>query len=204
MDVPFHIHIEEQRREIHECTGAYAVGPLRLMLRQLPIGRHFTAIHCTHSSPDDLRELVSRGGRICVCPSTEGNLADGVPLVPEIRQSGGKLCIGSDCNLRIAMTEDLRWLEFAQRLANERSGIVVDGVGQVAPALFELATVNGAQSLHLQSGSVAPGNHADLIAIDLNHPSLLGATAESLLHAFIFGCGNEPIQQVWVGGQPVI
>ncbi len=204
LDVPFHIHVEEQRREIHECMAAYGVGPLRLMLRQLPIDRHFTAIHCTHSTPDDLRELVSRGGRICVCPSTEGNLADGLPALPEIRQAGGKLCIGSDCNLRICVTEDLRWLEFAQRLANERSGMIVDGDGHVAPALFELATVNGADSLKLRTGSIEAGNFADLIAIDLNHPSLFGATPESLLHGFIFGSGNGPIDQVWVGGHPLI
>lgn len=204
LDVPFHIHVEEQRREIHECMAAYGVGPLRLMLRQLPIDGHFTAIHCTHSAPDDLRELVSRGGRVCLCPSTEGNLADGLPELREIREAGGKLCIGSDCNLRICMSEDLRWLEFAQRLANERSGIVVDGEGQVAPALFDLATVNGADALKLPAGSIETGKLADLVAIDLNHPSLVGATADSLLHAFVFGCGNGPIKQVWVGGQPLI
>jgi formimidoylglutamate deiminase len=200
MDVPFHIHVEEQRQEVVDCVAAYGARPLRLMLDRLPIDARFTAIHCTHSDPGDLRELVSRGGGVCLCPSTEGNLADGVPEVEVMRASDARVAIGSDCNLRLCMCEDLRWLEYAQRLTRETSGNVVDTEGRGAPALFELATVHGAASLHLNAGSIAPGRFADFFTIDLNHPSLAGVDAEGLMHAFVFGCGNGPVDQVGVGG----
>jgi formiminoglutamate deiminase len=200
MEVPFHIHVEEQRQEIADCVAAYGTRPLRLMLDRLPVDDRFTAIHCTHSDGVDLRELFSRGGGVCLCPSTEGNLADGVPKLDVMRAGSGRIAIGSDCNLRLCMSEDLRWLEYAQRLTKEKSGNVVDEQGRVGPALFELATVNGAAALRLAAGSIAPGRLADLFTIDLKHPSLTGADAESLMHTFVFGCGNGPIDQVWVGG----
>jgi formimidoylglutamate deiminase len=204
LDVPFHIHVEEQRQEIQECRDAYGMGPLRLLLNRLAIDDRFTAIHLTHSEAGDLRELFARGGRVCLCPSTEGNLADGLPKLPEMRASGEAICIGSDCNLRLCMTEDLRWLEFSHRLANEKSGQVMDSEGRVAPALFGLATVNGAGALRLPVGSIAAGHLADLVAIDMKHPSLAGADAQSLLHSLIFGCGNGPVRRVWVNGNEII
>ena len=204
MDLPFHIHVEEQRQEIADCVASHGTRPLRLMLDRLPIDDRFTAIHCTHSEADDLRELFARGGGVCLCPSTEGNLADGIPKLDVMRSSGARVAIGSDCNLRLCMSEDLRWLEYAQRLTKERSGNVVDEQGRVGPALFELATVNGAAALRLAVGSIAAGRLADFFTIDVNHPSLMGADAESLMHAFVFGCGNGPIDQVWVGGRTTV
>jgi formimidoylglutamate deiminase len=140
---------------------------------------------------------------VCLCPSTEGNLADGLPKLGAMRASGARIAIGSDCNLRLCMVEDLRWLEYVHRAANEKSGIVVDAEGRVAPALFELATVNGAGSLRLPIGSIEPGKFADLVTLDLNHTSLAGADAHNLMHTFVFGCGNGPVDQVWMGGKAV-
>jgi formimidoylglutamate deiminase len=203
-DVPFHVHVEEQRQEIRDCVEAFGVGPLQLLTQRLAIDERFTAIHCTHSEPEDLREFFDRGGRVCLCPSTEGNLADGLPKLREMREAGARIAIGSDCNLRLCMTEDLRWLEFAHRLANEKSGNVVGDDGHVGPALFEMATRNGAGALKLPVGSIAPGNWADLASINLDHPSLVGIDDDSLMHALVFGCGNEPVDSVWVGGKQVI
>ncbi|MGH7175774.1 MAG: formimidoylglutamate deiminase [Tepidisphaeraceae bacterium] len=201
--IPFHIHVEEQPREIEDCVRHYGKRPLRLLLDRLKIDRNFTAIHCTHSTPDDLRELASRGGRGCLCPSTEGNLADGIPGLRDMRQAGMRLCMGSDCNLRISMNEDLRWLEFVSRVSSQSSGIVVDEHGDPARALFEIATTGGAESLGLNRGAIGAGRQADLFALNLRHPSLIGCTPEGLLHAFIFGCGNGPVDRVWVGGSAV-
>jgi formimidoylglutamate deiminase len=159
-----------------------------------------TAIHCTHSSPEDLREFIARGGRICLCPITEGNLSDGFPDLPTIRASGGKVCVGTDSNIRIAMTEELRWLEFAQRLRREQRGIVVDGSHRTAPALLQIGTINGTESIGLNAGAIAPGKLADLIAIDLDHPSMRGCTEDSILDSLILGSGSGPISHVWVGG----
>jgi cytosine/adenosine deaminase-related metal-dependent hydrolase len=174
---------------------------MRLLLDNLRIDEHVTAIHCTHSKPEDLREFASRGGRVCVCPITEGNLSDGFPDVPLMRESNVPICIGTDSNVRLSMMEELRWLEFGQRLRREKRGIVVDKAGSCASALLELGTRNGAAALGIEAGEIAAGRFADLIAVDLDHPSIRGAQEpEAILDSLIFGSGNGPIDQVWVGG----
>lgn len=200
-NLPFHIHVEEARKEISDCVSAYGANPLKVLLDQIKIDDRVTAIHCTHSSPDELREFISRGGRICLCPITEGNLSDGFPDVPTIRAAGGKICIGTDSNIRLCMNEELRWLEFAQRLRREQRGIVVDDSYRTASALMRIGSSNGAESIGLNAGAIAPGNLADLIAVDLDHPSMRGCDEDSILDSLILGSGNGPIDHVWVGGQ---
>jgi formimidoylglutamate deiminase len=202
--LPFHIHIEEARKEIDDCRAAHGMNPLALLLDRLKIDDSFTAIHCTHSTADDLREYLSRGGRICLCPLTEGNLSDGFPDVPTIRECGGQLCFGTDSNIRISANEELRWMEFAQRLRRERRGVIADTSGSSAAKLHEIGTRSGARALGLRGGGIAPGNPADLIAIDLDHLSMRGATDDAILDSLIFGCGNGPIDHVWVAGNLLV
>lgn len=200
-DLPFHIHVEEARKEISDCIAAYGANPLKVLLMEIKIDDCVTAIHCTHSTPDDLHEFISRGGRICLCPVTEGNLSDGFPDVPAIRAAHGNLCIGTDSNIRLCMNEELRWLEFAQRLRREQRGIVVDDSHRTATALMRIGTSNAAESIGLNAGKIAPGNFADLVAVDLDHPSMRGCNEDSILDSLILGSGNGPIDHVWVGGQ---
>jgi formiminoglutamate deiminase len=202
-DLPFHIHVEEVRKEISDCIAAYGANPLKVLLDRIDIDDRVTAIHCTHSSPDDLREYISRGGRVCLCPITEGNLSDGFPDLPTIRGADGKICIGSDSNIRISMTEELRWLEFGQRLRREQRGIVVDQSHRTSPPLLAIGTVNGAESLGLNAGTIAAGKLADLIAVDLDHSSMRGCDEDSILDSLILGSGNGPMDHVWVGGKLV-
>jgi formimidoylglutamate deiminase len=197
-NMPFHIHVEEARKEIEDCVAAHGTNPMRLLLDRIKIDEHVTAIHCTHSTPEDMKEWTSRGGRICLCPITEGNLGDGFPHVHAQHS-----CIGSDSNIRISMIEELRMLEFGQRARREKRGIVVDESGNHASVLLQLGTVNGAASLGVDVGRIGVGAPADLFTIDLGHPSLAGCDAESLLDGLIFGCGNGPVDQVWVAGNAV-
>jgi formimidoylglutamate deiminase len=198
---PFHVHVEEQRKEIEQCVAAYGKNPLRLMLDELPIDARFTAIHCTHSKPEDLAQLAACGSSACLCPITEGNLADGLANVPSMRSARLRICTGSDSNIRIGMTEELRWLEFAQRLSREQRGVITDNAGRCATGLFTLGTLNGADALHINSGAIAPGRFADLITIDLDHPSMRGADDDAILDSLILGTGNGAIDQIWVNGQ---
>lgn len=197
---PFHIHVEEVRKEIDDCRAASGQTPMRLLLDNLRIDERVTAIHCTHSTTEDLDEWIARGASICVCPITEGNLSDGFADVPHIRARGGRVCFGSDCNIRICVTEELRMLEFSQRLRREQRGIVVDVDGGCAAALMEIGTINGAHALDVPAGAIEVGKHADLLTINLDHPLMLGAGDEATADSFIFGCGNAPIDQVWVAG----
>jgi cytosine/adenosine deaminase-related metal-dependent hydrolase len=194
------MHVEEQRREIEECRAAYGKSPLRLLLDELPCDARFTAIHCTHSDPANLAQLAACGGSACLCPLTEGNLGDGVADLPAMKRAGLRLCIGSDSNIRIGMTEELRWLEFVQRVTREQRGMIIDSAGRCATGLFKIGTSRGAESLHVNAGEIAPGKLADLISVDLDHPSMCGADDDAILDSLILGSGNGAIDQVWVNG----
>lgn len=193
-DLVFHIHVEEQRREIQDALAYYGRRPMQLLLETLGTATDVTAVHCTHTDPEDMGRFLAGGGTVCICPLTEANLGDGIP--GPIRA----VCLGSDSNARISMLEEMRWLEYAQRLAAESRGMLRDHAGQVARVLFEAATVNGAQALGVDAGRIAPGCWADFVAIDLGAPSLAGWEPDMLLESLVFGAGDEAIAATCVGG----
>ncbi len=197
----FHMHVEEQLKEIEECNQAYGHSPMALLNDQLNIDNNFTAVHCTHTNHEDMKRFAVAGGNVCICPLTEANLGDGIADVPGIIEAGGHVCVGTDSNSRLCMTEELRWLEYAQRLSGQSRGVYRDANGSVSMSLWNSATINGAQSLGIHAGTIEVGQLADFIAIDLNSPTLIGWTPESLLDSFIFGTGNEAIVGVCVGGR---
>jgi formimidoylglutamate deiminase len=160
-----------------------------------------TAIHCTHTTATDLARYVDAGGRICCCPLTEGNLGDGIPELRAVPAAWSRLCLGSDSNLRISPIEDMRWLEYGQRLRGELRGALPDTDGAVVPVLLAAATEGGAAALGLEAGRIAPGAWADLVAVDLSSPTLVDLPPERILDAVVFGGGNEAIAGTWVGGR---
>jgi formimidoylglutamate deiminase len=199
--LPFHMHVEEQPQEVADCVHHYGKPPMALINERLKINPMFTAVHCTHTAGADMEEYLAAGGNVCINPLTEGNLGDGIPNVPRILKNGGRIALGSDSNLRICWTEEMRWLEYGQRLSSLQRGICVDEAGGVARKLFEMATINGARSLGLKAGRIQPGHAADFFVIDLGADSLIGWTDETLLDCFIFGSGNQAIAAACVGGR---
>ena len=198
--LPFHIHVEEQRKEIEECRHAYGRAPMAVILDALGRG-DFTAIHCTHTADRDMEAFLAAGGRVCLCPLTEGNLGDGIPALSLPHATGGRLCLGSDSNARLSMLEDMRWLEYGQRLKGEMRGALADRDGSVAQSLLEAATIGGSRALGLEVGRIAPGAWGDFAVVNLESPSLLGVAPARLLDALIFGAGNEVIAGTFVGGR---
>ncbi|MBK8914801.1 MAG: formimidoylglutamate deiminase [Phycisphaerales bacterium] len=196
-----HIHVEEQRREVEDCVRALGTNPLRWMLDQLPLGERWCIVHGTHSTADDLRAYARTGGRHCVCPITEGNLGDGIALLPEMLARPGAVCIGTDSNVRLDPAEELRWLEFVQRLAAQRRGVVKTPEGRVGARLLEIGTRNGVAALGLATGEIAAGLAADFVAIDISDVSLRGCAAENLLDAYLLGSGAQAVREVCVGGR---
>ena len=199
--LPFHIHVEEQRKEIEEAVAAYGRSPMRLLLDELPTFEGLTAVHCTHTAPADMAAFLQRGGRVCVCPLTEANLGDGIPDLSAPHAVGGRLALGSDSNARISPIEEMRWLEYGQRLRAERRGALADARGGVAACLLEAATSGGAAALGTGSGRIEPGEWADFVAVDVNAVPLAGEPAEGLLEAIVFGGGNEVVAGTFVGGK---
>jgi formimidoylglutamate deiminase len=199
--LPFHVHVEEQRGEIEECVAAHGEPPMALLTKTFPTLEGTVAVHCTHTRADDLEAFVEAGGTVCICPLTEANLGDGLPDLTAVVGFSDSLCLGTDSNARIAMTEEMRWLEYGQRLRHEKRGVVTDEEGLAGRALLSLATRGGALAVGVEAGAIAPGLRADLAALDLDAPELAECDADTLLDAWIFGAGNRAIAGTWVGGQ---
>lgn len=199
-DAVFHIHLEEVVAEIDDSREFHGTTPMRLLLDNGVIDDRVTAIHCTHSGETDLRDYAMAGGRICLCPNTEGNLGDGIPDLATIRDAEIPLSIGTDLNSRIAPTEDLRWIEYVQRIHRTMRGAVVAD-GRSGPPLLGIGTVNGAESLGIEAGRIAPGRLADFVAVDLGHRTLEAIAPDSMIEAIVFGTGPEAVSGTCVGGR---
>jgi formimidoylglutamate deiminase len=200
-DLPFHIHVEEQEREIEEVIAYYGQRPMALLLETLGTATDLTAVHCTHTDAEEMDRFLSAGGTVCLCPLTEGNLGDGIATVPRVPPQRRAFCLGSDSNARISHIEEMRWMEYAQRLATENRGILRDGEGNVARVLLEAATAGGAKALGVEAGRIEPGLWADFAAIDLESPLIAGWTPETLLESVIFGATEEVVAATCVGGE---
>jgi formimidoylglutamate deiminase len=196
----FHMHVEEQERELEDCRVAYGAPPMALLVERMEVSERFTAVHCTHTAPRDMERFLAAGGNVCICPLTEANLGDGIADLPAILARGGRVSLGTDSNARISMLEEMRWLEYAQRLRLERRGVCVDGEGDVARVLLAAATANGARALGLDAGRIAAGALADFVVVDLDAPALRGASDDDLLATLVFGAGDETLAEVCVGG----
>jgi formimidoylglutamate deiminase len=198
--VPFHMHLEEQRGEIAETIAAYGRTPSRLLCDELEASAELTAVHCTHTSPADMAAFLARGWRACVCPLTEANLGDGLPDLSALHESGGRISLGTDSNARISLLEEMRWLEYGQRLRRELRGALTDVDGGVAATALAAATSGGAAALGIEAGTIAAGAWADFVAIDLTAPALADVPETGLLDAIVFGADNGVIAGTFVGG----
>lgn len=197
----FYMHIEEQAKEIEDCITHYSKRPMQLINDKLQIDDAFTAVHCTHTNPDDMDEFLGAGGNVCICPLTEANLGDGIADIPGILNSNGRVCLGTDSNARISFIEEMRWLEYVQRLAREKRGVCTDDNGNCANELWQMATTNAAHSLAIQAGKIISGNVADFVAIDLEHQTLAGFSDATLLDAIIFGSSDGVVVETCVNGK---
>ncbi|HYI10376.1 MAG TPA: formimidoylglutamate deiminase [Thermoanaerobaculia bacterium] len=185
-----HMHVEEQRREIEECVAAYGATPMQLLNDRLPSCDGLTAVHATHSTPADLERFLDRGGSVCITPLTEANLGDGIPDVTPLQPLPDRLSLGTDSNARISLIEEMRWLEYTQRLKSENRGVFRDEEGRNAPRLLHFATVAGARSLGIDAGRIEPGAVADFVSVEGDS-----------LEAVIFGSGDDAVTATCVGGQ---
>ena len=200
-DTVFHLHLEEVVKEIEDCGRRHDRTPMRLALEHGVIDERTTAVHCTHSTAEDLRDFGAAGGRICLCPNTEGNLGDGICDLATMREAGIDVSIGTDLNSRIAPAEDLRWIEYVQRVRHQMRGGVIDAEGRTGRALLDIGTRNGAASLGVEAGEIAPGRLADFVAVDLEHRTLEGVGPDHLAEAIVFGTGPACLAGTCVGGR---
>jgi formimidoylglutamate deiminase len=202
--LPLHVHADEQRAEIEQCQAAHGCTPIELLERFGALGAKTTIVHATHASTIEIALLAQHGCTVCVCPTTEGDLGDGIAPYAELLAAQIPLAIGSDSNTRLDPIEELRWAEYSARMHYQRRRVLVAGeLASPGPLLLEYGTRCGAAALGLETGVIAPGMPADFVAVDLNHPSLAGWNAEDFLDVLLFGSSSSVIKLTWVQGKKV-
>jgi formimidoylglutamate deiminase len=202
--LPFHIHADEQMAEIEQCQQAQGCTPIALLERNGALGPQTTIVHATHASQEEIALLAQRRAGVCVCPTTEGDLGDGIAPYAELVAAHIPLSIGSDSNTRLDPLEELRWAEYSARMRYQRRRVLVPNeMAAPGPLLLTYGTRAGAAALGLQTGSIAPGMAADFVAVDLHAPSLANWTAEDFLDLLFFGASSQVFTQTWVQGRKV-
>lgn len=202
--LPLHVHADEQIIEIEQCMATYDCTPIELLERFEVLGPLTTVVHATHAGPKELELLAHYHCTTCVCPTTEGDLGDGIAPYAELVAAKIPLAIGTDSNTRLDPLEELRWAEYTARMRYQRRRILVsDQFDSPGPLLLNYGTQYGAAALGLQTGSISAGMAADFVAVDLNHPALAGWNAADFLDVLFFGASSQVITQTWVQGNKV-
>jgi formimidoylglutamate deiminase len=203
-----HMHVAEQTAEVEACIEEYRRSPVALLDTEGLLGEKFTAVHAIHVTPKAIASFARSRARICACPTTERNLGDGVVPVDAHFAAGVPVSLGTDSQIQIDLLEDARELEYHLRLQRmSRNVLVGDEADEsgLARRLFECATVNGAKSIGLEGGgSIEPGAPADFFTVDLNDPSIAGATLENLLANVVFSLSRTAVRDVIVGGKRIV
>jgi formiminoglutamate deiminase len=196
---PFHIHVAEQVKEVEDCLAHAGVRPVELLLDQAPVGPDWCLIHATHLTGSEVAGVLRSGAVAGLCPVTEANLGDGTFPAAEFLSRGGAFGVGTDSNVAISVAEELRMLEYSQRLAHRGRNICAE-TGSTGMALFGAALRGGAQALGAPVPELAAGAPTDLVALAdplaLDHP-------ESLIDRWIFGRGIR-VASVWAAGSLVV
>jgi formimidoylglutamate deiminase len=202
---PLHIHIAEQQLEVRQCLEATGMRPVDYLMRQVEVDQRWCLVHATHLSDSETAALAASGAVAGLCPTTEANLGDGLfPLTPYIA-AGGVFGIGSDSHVSQSPVEELRWLEYGQRLVRRQRNIAVDGdCRDVGTYLWRQALHGGAQAAGRAVGRLEAGRRADLLVLDSTHPNLDGVDSHEVLGRFLF-CGNDNlVRDVLAGGRWVV
>ncbi|WP_022953279.1 formimidoylglutamate deiminase [Leucothrix mucor] len=203
--LPVHIHIAEQTKEVNDCIAWSGLRPVEYLLDNFKVDQHWCLIHATHMSESETRAVAGSGAVVGICPATEGNLGDGFFNAVEYLKAGGQFGIGSDSHISVSPSEELRWLEYGQRLLHRSRNVLAGGYERsTGRTIFDKAVAGGAQACGHNSGAIAVGKRADFIVLDTNHPLLCERSGDELLDSWIFSGNSNAVRDVCVGGKHVI
>jgi formimidoylglutamate deiminase len=206
--LPVHMHLAEQPAEVSACIEEYGRSPVALLETEGLLNDRFTAVHAIHVSPKAAWMLGQTKTMVCACPTTERNLGDGVVPVDEFLRQGVRISLGTDSQAQIDLLEDARELEYHLRLQKMERAVLAGAEDKSASALaarlFNCATINGARSLGVQSGVLEPGRPADFFTVDLDDPSIAGASRDDLLSSIVFSLCKAAVRDVVVGGKRIV
>lgn len=198
---PIHIHVAEQIGEVEDCLRHTGRRPVEWLLENAPVDARWCLIHATHVTPEELAGIVRSGAVAGLCPITEANLGDGIFPARDFLEAGGRFGVGSDSNVLIDMAQELRSLEYSQRLTHRGRNLLSSPASpSTAGTLFDAACRGGVQALGVTDHGLSVGASASFVTLDLSHPTLAGRVGDGLLDAFVFANGGGMIDGVWCGG----
>ncbi|MBB3286475.1 MULTISPECIES: formimidoylglutamate deiminase [unclassified Rhizobium] len=194
---PIHIHVAEQVKEVEDCIAWSGARPVQWLLDNAPVNERWCLIHATHMTEDETRRMARSGAIAGLCPITEANLGDGVFPAPLFLEAGGHYGVGSDSNILISVPEELRQLEYSQRLALRARNVIATSGGSTARMLFDGALAGGGAALKAAAG-LAVGNHADIVSLDVSAAPYL--SGDRILDHWTFA-GGVKVDGVWALGR---
>lgn len=206
-NVPVHMHVSEQIAEVDACVAAYGRRPVELIQDSGVLDARFTAIHATHLAVNEIALLARSRGTVCACPTTERDLGDGFLQAVALHSAGAHIAIGTDSQTVIDPLEEIRLIEYHERLRRNERVLLVDverDRAAIASTLLRYATSAGAQSLQIETGEIAENKLADFVLVDLENIQLAGWSDETL-DATLALSASAPlvISDVYVGGKRV-
>ena len=202
---PVHVHVAEQVKEVEDCLAWSGRRPVEWLLEHGPVDTSWCLIHATHMTCAETRALAATGAVAGLCPTTEANLGDGFFNAVEYLAAGGRVGIGSDSNSSVSPVEEVRWLEYGQRLRHHGRNLLAGGADRsTGRRLLQAVLEGGAQACGRPIGALRPGCRGDLVVLDTDHPLLWERSGDAILDGWIFA-GNEPlVREVLVGGRTVV
>jgi formimidoylglutamate deiminase len=204
-DARVHIHVAEQTKEVDDCLAWSGKRPVEFLLDQFDVSNRWCAIHATNMTAGETQRLAKSGAIAGLCPTTEANLGDGVFPADTFMKQGGAIAIGSDSQVTISPAEDLRMLEYSQRLRDRTRNALASGAGaSTGRTLFDAVLKGGASCLDNPVGVIAVGKRCDIAVLDDGHSAMIGREGDAALDSWIFSAGNAAVKDVIVGGSHVV
>ena len=202
-NLPLHIHVAEQTAEVADCLQATGRRPIQWLADEARLDARWQLVHATHAEPAEIDAVARSGAGIVICPGTEANLGDGLADLPAWLAGGVPLTVGSDSQVTRGWVEELRWLEYGQRLGLRQRNVAAAPGSQPSSAarLFDAAVAGGARAAGLPVWGLTPGARADALVLNREADALRGLPDEALLDAVVFGSNGSPWQSVWVAGR---
>jgi len=199
---PIHLHIAEQTREVEECIAWSGQRPVEWLLNSVEVDQRWCLIHATYANGVERERIAASDAVVGLCPTTEANLGDGIYPATEFLARGGRMGIGSDSNVSVSAIEELRLLEYGQRLSHRRRAMLAsDESPSVGRYLYDAALGGGAQALAQPMGALEVGRRADVVVLDGDTPALIHKSGDAILDALVFAANHASIRHVMVGGR---
>ncbi|ACP26488.1 formiminoglutamate deiminase [Sinorhizobium fredii NGR234] len=198
---PIHIHVAEQTREVEDCLAWSGRRPVEWLIDEMPVDERWCAIHATHMTAAETERLAKSGAVAGLCPATEANLGDGIFPATDFLAAGGRFGIGTDSHVATSVAEELRLLEYGQRLRDRKRNRLAGPGASVGRTIFDAALAGGTQAVGLGAAGISAGARADLVVLDGANPYIAAASGNQILDRWLFALGGETVRDVMVAGQ---